>query len=110
MKLGTGRAPRKTNDKPRLTLSDLVPLDAMTRCKVQEAAVYLRISVPRVYVKIKSGELETKIDGGRRYVTPESIQRVLDGKPPLRARAPKFVAIRSTPDNGGRPASKRRAA
>jgi excisionase family DNA binding protein len=105
MKRGTGRPPRKPSDKPKLTLSDLGPLSTMTRCKVQEAAVYLRISVPMVYVKIKNGELETKIDGSRRFVTRDSIQRVLDGKPPPRVRAPKFVPIRTTPENGGRRAA-----
>jgi excisionase family DNA binding protein len=106
MKFNTGKPPRNRSDKPKLTLADLPPLDQVqTHCSMQDAAVYVRLSLPKIYDLVKSGALEAHVIGGRRFVTAESIKRLTAGKVQLPKRAPKFVALRHV----GRPSKSRRA-
>jgi excisionase family DNA binding protein len=95
MKFKTGKPTRKRSDKPKRTIADLPPLDKVqTHCSMQDAAVYVRLSLPKIYDLIKSGALESHIIGGRRFVTAESIKRVTAGKAQIPKRAPKFVYLR----------------
>jgi excisionase family DNA binding protein len=106
MKYKTGKAQRKRSDKPKLTLADLPPFDQVqTHCSMQDAAIYIRLSMPKIYELVKNGKLESHIIGGRRFVTAASIKRVTEGKAQVPKRAPKFVALRRV----GRPSKSRRA-
>jgi excisionase family DNA binding protein len=101
----TGKPLRKRS-KPKLTLADLPPLDQVqTHCSMQDASVYVRLSLPKIYELVKSGALEAHVIGGRRFVTADSIKRLTAGKAQLPKRAPKFVALRHV----GRPSKSRRA-
>ena len=89
------KPPRNRSDKPKLTLADLPPLDQVqTHCSMQDAAVYVRLSLPKIYDLVKSGALEAHVIGGRRFVTADSIKRLTAGKAQVPKRAPKFVALR----------------
>jgi hypothetical protein len=93
-KFKTGKPPRTRSDKPKLTIADLPPLEKMDICSMHEAVVYVRLSLPIIYGMLKTGQLESRILGGRRFVTADSIRRVIKGNAPIPKRAPKFVALR----------------
>lgn len=71
MKKGTGK--RRAARKPQIVRQPLPPLDVQQRYSIQEAARYLRQSIPSVYKLINAGRLETFKSGRRRFATGRGI-------------------------------------
>jgi hypothetical protein len=82
----------------------LPPIESKVRVSVDDTALYVGISKPAVYRSIKSGQLESYVEGGRRWVTVRSILRL--SVPPNERSAlptpPVFVPIKVTPVRGAR--------
>jgi len=66
---------RRTDSTP-LTQPQLPPLDPRQRYTVEESRRYLRESRAKFYARIKSGQIKTILDGGRRYTPGSEIMRL----------------------------------
>lgn len=69
-----------TNTTKRDPAQQLAPIDAHQRYSIPESARYRRESRARLYEKIKAGEIETFLDGRRRYIHGAELIRSL--RPP----------------------------
>jgi excisionase family DNA binding protein len=56
--------------------TNLPPLDPLQRYTVDEAALYLRVSIARIYEKIATGELHKLKDGRRSFIPGADIARL----------------------------------
>jgi hypothetical protein len=109
-KFGTGKPARvkggKVKRKPRNVLlaeaaATLLPLATVERCTALQAQLYLGgIGLPMIYKMIKAGELQSYVEDGRRWITPESIKlRALPpGQRPSMGKPVKFARIRHSPN------------
>jgi len=95
----------KTKRTPQTVLlakaaATLPPLASAGRCSPLQAVLYLSVSLPMIYEMIKSGELISYIEGGHRFITPESIKRLAlppSQRPPV-SKPEAFAPIRPTPN------------
>jgi hypothetical protein len=109
-KYGTGKPPRAKHRRPRKPppmLATLPPIESMVRCTCLQTQAYLGVSLPTVYGLIRSGELQSYLEDGHRWIKPESIARFKlppDQRPPV--RQDKFERVRLPPRSPGRPAKR----
>jgi hypothetical protein len=99
-KFGTGKPPRKRHRKRKPLFVDITPIESMIRCSCLQTCAYLGLALPKVYALIKSGELTSYIEDGRRWITPESVMRFKlppDQRPPLTKKPAKFEHMRRPP-------------
>jgi hypothetical protein len=83
VKKPTGKIRRQR--KPAKALPPLQPLDLLQRYPINVAARYLKQSIPTTYKQITSGQLETIMQGRRRYATGRGIAKL--SLPPENAEA-----------------------
>jgi hypothetical protein len=85
----------------------LPPIESKVRVSVDDTVLYTGTSKPSVYAFIKTGQLESYVEGGRRWVTVRSILRLRlpPNERPALPTPPEFVAIKITPVRGARAAA-----